>query len=113
MSDYNSQYDPHIPKNGGGAGGGSGRTQDIHAQIGQTTDILRDNINKVAERGERLESMTDKTDALNLQAQGFRKGANGVRKRMWWKDFKMRIIIGVGILVVLLLIIIPIVVRNK
>jgi Synaptobrevin len=40
---------------------------------------MRDNINKVSARGER-------TDNLATSAQGFRRGANRVRKNMWWKD---------------------------
>ena len=42
---------------------------------------MRDNINKVAERGERLDSIENKTDNLAISAQGFRRGANRVRKR--------------------------------
>lgn len=74
---------------------------------------MQDNIKKVAERGERLDSLQDKTgecltrqkysevsekhvslipallysytDTLAVSAQGFRRGANRVRKAMWWK----------------------------
>lgn len=46
---------------------------------------MRDNINKVSQRGERLDSLQDKTDNLATSAQGFRRGANRVRKQMWWK----------------------------
>lgn len=59
---------------------------------------MRENITKVAERGERLDSLQDKTgwflchrdafriiwtfstDNLAVSAQGFRRGANRVRK---------------------------------
>ena len=44
---------------------------------------MRDNINKVSQRGERLDSLQDKTDNLAVSAQGFRRGANRVRKQMW------------------------------
>lgn len=68
----------------------------------------------VNERGENLNSLQDKTgkliaqdrialtcvsltwlafsliDNLAVSAQGFRRGANRVRKQMWWKDMKMR-----------------------
>ncbi|CAD6900097.1 unnamed protein product, partial [Tilletia laevis] len=67
--------------------------------------------NKVNERGENLNSLQDKTDTLAISAQGFRRGANRVRKQMWWKDMKMRIIIGVGILILICIIVIPIVVK--
>ncbi|MCH0628950.1 hypothetical protein JNB11_03100 [Kocuria palustris] len=69
---------------------------------------MRDNINKVAERGERLDSIENKTDNLAISAQGFRRGANRVRKDMWWKDFKMRICLIVGVIIVLVVIIVPI-----
>ena len=69
---------------------------------------MRDNINKVSQRGERLDALQDKTDNLAISAQGFRRGANRVRKQMWWKDMKMRVCIIVGIIILLLIIIIPI-----
>lgn len=68
---------------------------------------MRENINKVSERGERLDSLQDKTDNLAHSAQGFRRGANRVRKQMWWKDVKMRICLGVGIVILLVVIIVP------
>lgn len=46
---------------------------------------MRENINKVSQRGERLDALQDKTDNLAVSAQGFRRGANRVRKQMWWK----------------------------
>lgn len=38
---------------------------------------------------------------LQATAGHFRRGANQVRKRMWWKDLKWKIIIAVTILVIL------------
>jgi vesicle-associated membrane protein 4 len=43
---------------------------------------MRDNINKVSQRGERLDALQDKTDNLAVSAQGFRRGANRVRKQV-------------------------------
>ena len=68
---------------------------------------MRENINKVSQRGERLDNLQDKTDNLAVSAQGFRRGANRVRKQMWWKDMKMRICIIVGIIILLIIIIVP------
>jgi len=68
---------------------------------------MRSNLQKAGERGERLDNLQDKTDNLATSAQGFRRGANRVRKQMWWKDMKMRICIIVGIIVLLIVIIVP------
>ncbi|POV94268.1 hypothetical protein PSHT_16325 [Puccinia striiformis] len=92
-------YDPYIP-GGQPPQKGNQKTQAIQAQIDDTVGIMRDNITKVAERGERLDTLQDKT--------GFRRGANRVRKQMWWKDMKMRLLIALGVIVLLLIIIIPI-----
>ena len=68
---------------------------------------MRENISKVSQRGERLDSLQDKTDNLAVSAQGFRRGANRVRKAMWYKDMKMRVCLIVGVIILLLVIIIP------
>ena len=120
MADREQPYDPYIPS-GSGQGGESGqnngngnqRTAALHAQIDDTVGVMRENINKVSQRGERLDSLQDKTDNLAVSAQGFRRGANRVRKQMWWKDFKMRICLIVGIIILLVVIIVPAVVASK
>ncbi|KAF8511475.1 synaptobrevin-domain-containing protein [Gautieria morchelliformis] len=81
-------YDPYLPRGGSSSnpsgeparGQGNAKTAAIQAQIDDTVGIMRENITKVAERGERLDSLQDKTDNLAVSAQGFRRGANKVRK---------------------------------
>ena len=68
---------------------------------------MKKNLESVAQRGEHIDQLQDKSENLNQSAQGFRRGANRVRKQMWWKNMKMRIWILVGIIVLLLIIIIP------
>ncbi|KAF8483572.1 synaptobrevin-like protein [Russula ochroleuca] len=113
-------YDPYLPRGGssanpsapsapGGSSGPNPKTAHIQAQIDDTVNIMRDNITKVVERQERLDSLQDKTDNLAVSAQGFRRNANRVRKNMWWKDMKMRLIIGVAIAVIIGIIIFSIV----
>jgi len=118
MADREQPYDPYIPSGGaqGVAGqqtGGNQRTAALQAQIDDTVGVMRENINKVSQRGEHLNSLQDKTDNLAVSAQGFRRGANRVRKQMWWKDMKMRICLIVGIIILLLVIIVPAVVATK
>ncbi|KAK3687058.1 Vesicle membrane receptor protein (v-SNARE) [Vermiconidia calcicola] len=79
----------------------------LKKEIDDAVDKMRTNITKVGERGERLDALQDKTDNLATQANGFRRGANRVRKQMWWKDMKMRMCIIVGIIVLLVVIIVP------
>lgn len=101
-------YDPYVPAAGAGSSGsGNNKTAAIQAQIDDTVGIMRENINKVAERGERLDTLQDKTDNLAVSAQGFRRGANRVRKQMWWKDFRARMCLFGGVIILLIVIIVP------
>ncbi|KAI0071313.1 hypothetical protein K474DRAFT_1669142, partial [Panus rudis PR-1116 ss-1] len=58
-------YDPYLPRGGSSSGGppaaGNSKTAAIQAQIDDTVGIMRENITKVAERGERLDQLQDKT----------------------------------------------------
>ncbi|KZO94545.1 SNAP receptor, synaptobrevin family [Calocera viscosa TUFC12733] len=95
-------YDPYVPRGGSSSGAppaapgpaaGNSKTAAIQQQIDDTVGIMRENITKVAERGERIDVLRDKTDNLAMSAQGFRRGANRVRKNMWWKDMKVSVCI--------------------
>lgn len=115
MAEREPPYDPYIPSGPGSSGqnGGNQRTAALQAQIDDTVGVMRENINKVSQRGERLDSLQDKTDNLAVSAQGFRRGANRVRKQMWWKDFKMRICLIIGIIILLVIIVVPAVVATR
>jgi len=106
-------YDPYIPTNSPAGGPSNQRTAAIQAQIDDTVGIMRDNLNKVADRGATLNDLQDKTDNLAQSAQGFRRGANRVRKAMWWKDMKMRMCIIAGIIILLIIIIVPVAVTTS
>lgn len=65
-------YDPYVPAGGsdptgakapaaGGSSGGPSKTAQIQQQIDDTVGIMRENITKVSERGERLDTLQDKT----------------------------------------------------
>jgi len=117
-------YDPYVPSGsddpargldgpaGPGGSSGNAKTAAIQREIDQTKDIMNKNIEQMQARGENLDALADKTENLSVSAQGFRRGANRVRKQMWWKDMKMRMIIIGGLVVVVLLIVLPIVLKK-
>ncbi|KAK6537788.1 hypothetical protein TWF694_010696 [Orbilia ellipsospora] len=112
MSDQ--PYDPYIPSNNAQPqGNGQSRTAQIQAQIDDTIGIMRDNLTKTTERGQNLNQLQNKTNDLSNTANGFRRGANRVRKQMWWKDMKMRLCLIFGIIILIAVIVVPIVVTKK
>ncbi|KAJ5860251.1 Synaptobrevin [Penicillium soppii] len=118
MAQNEQPYDPYIPSGSAGAQAsngqnGSRRTAELQEQIDNTVGVMRENINKVSQRGENLDALQDKTDNLAVSAQGFRRGANRVRKDMWWKDMKMRVCLVICVIVLLIVIIVPSVWASK
>jgi vesicle-associated membrane protein 4 len=72
------------PNTASGQASGNQRTAALQAEIDDTVGVMRDNINRVSQRGERLDSLQDKTDNLSVSGQAFRRGANRVRKQQGW-----------------------------
>ncbi|ORY01533.1 synaptobrevin [Basidiobolus meristosporus CBS 931.73] len=77
----------------------------VQQQVDDVVNIMQENVNRVMERGECLDSMNDKADDLEAGAQQFRRGVNHVRQRMWRKNLKMKIIIAAIVLLLLVIII--------
>ncbi|XP_066567611.1 uncharacterized protein LOC136755110 [Amia ocellicauda] len=88
-----------------GAQTGSQKLEDIQVQVNDVKGILKDNIDKVLDRGEKLDDLIDKTEDLQATADTFQKTATRVSRKMWWKNTKMIIIIVVIVVIILILII--------
>ncbi|KAK5600184.1 hypothetical protein CRENBAI_005805 [Crenichthys baileyi] len=87
------------------ATGSSGAFDQVQSQVNEVKVILKDNINKVLERGDRLDDLIGKTDDLQASADSFQRTSTRVARKYWWKNIKMMIIIGVIVLIILILII--------
>ncbi|PRQ35866.1 putative Longin-like domain-containing protein [Rosa chinensis] len=66
--------------------------------------VMMENIEKVLDRGEKIELLVDKTDNLRSQAQDFKQQGTKMRRKMWFQNMKMKLIV-VGIVVALGLVI--------
>ncbi|KGO37601.1 Synaptobrevin [Penicillium expansum] len=72
-------------------------------EIDSVRDIMTENIERVLERGERIDLLVDKTDRLGGSAHDFRIRSRGLRRRMWWKNTKLMIMIVVVVIFLLYL----------
>jgi vesicle-associated membrane protein 72 len=76
----------------------------IKAQVSEVKGIMMDNIEKVLDRGEKIEVLVDKTDNLRNQADNFQRQGRQLRRKMWLQNFKVKLIV-LAIIIVLILII--------
>ncbi|KAI9373370.1 synaptobrevin-domain-containing protein [Aspergillus egyptiacus] len=72
-------------------------------EIDSVRDIMTENIERVLERGERIDLLVDKTDRLGGSARDFRMRSRGLRRRMWWKNAKLMVMLGVVMIFLLYL----------
>ncbi|KAI8322530.1 synaptobrevin, partial [Martensiomyces pterosporus] len=86
-------------------GGGNTKGREVQRQVDEVVGIMQENINKVMEREERLDTLQNKTEQLNEGARQFRRGATDVRKKMWWRDMKLKIIIAVIVIILIIVIV--------
>ncbi|RWR88573.1 vesicle-associated membrane protein 721-like protein [Cinnamomum micranthum f. kanehirae] len=77
----------------------------VKAQVSEVKGVMMENIEKVLDRGEKIEVLVDKTENLRSQAQDFRTQGTKMRRKMWLQNMKIKLIV-LGILVALILIII-------
>lgn len=72
----------------------------LHAQLTDTTDIARQNIESAMERGEALSSLQNKASDLETKAAVFSGGVEKVKKKIWWKEKKaIAVVFGITLLV--------------
>ncbi|ORX87525.1 synaptobrevin [Basidiobolus meristosporus CBS 931.73] len=105
-----SPYDSPTP---GAVSDGPNKSKLVQQQVDEVVNIMQDNVNQVMERGERLDTLNHKAEDLESGALQFRRGANKVRKNMWWKNCKLKLIIIAVLIILLLVIIIPLVTRKN
>ncbi|KAI9930590.1 hypothetical protein ASPWEDRAFT_27108 [Aspergillus wentii DTO 134E9] len=67
-------------------------------EIDSVRDIMTENIERVLERGERIDLLVDKTDRLGGSAHDFRIRSRGLRRRMWWKNTKLMILLVIVVI---------------
>ena len=125
MSDPESGSSPNAPNAPGaptpapgapGAPGGpppniqklvaSKRLQQAQAQVGEVVDIMRVNVEKVLERDQKISELDRRADDLQEGASQFQQHAVKLKRKYWWENIKMWIIIGVILLAVVIIVVV-------
>jgi len=88
MEKYNSQKDDKLTK--------------VKDEITVVKDVMIKNIDKVLERGERIELLVDKAEELDQHAVKFNRQSRNLKRSLWWKNIRLMILITVIIILVIL-----------
>uniref|UniRef100_A0A0B6YCE0 V-SNARE coiled-coil homology domain-containing protein n=1 Tax=Arion vulgaris TaxID=1028688 RepID=A0A0B6YCE0_9EUPU len=111
---HNPQAGPGGPPSAGPGGpqGGmqppreqSKRLQQTQAQVDEVVDIMRVNVEKVLDRDQKISQLDDRAEALQAGASQFEASAGKLKRKYWWKNCKMWLIL-IGVIVVIIIIIV-------
>lgn len=61
----------------------------IQNEINDTRDNVQNNISLIIDRGEKLDTLVDKSDNLNINSKIFNKQAKRLKRKMLIKNLKM------------------------
>ncbi|XP_031103497.1 vesicle-associated membrane protein 711-like [Ipomoea triloba] len=76
------------------------RINRIKGEMSQVRNVMIENIDKVLERGDRLELLVDKTETMQGNTFRFRKQARQFRSTVWWRNVKLIVAVIVILLVI-------------
>ncbi|CAI0416612.1 unnamed protein product [Linum tenue] len=77
------------------------RMNRLKGEMNQVRNVMIENIDKVLERGDRLELLVDKTSNMQGNTFRFRKQARRFRSTTWWRNVKLMIALIVLLLAVI------------
>ncbi|KAK1822671.1 hypothetical protein LTR12_002810 [Friedmanniomyces endolithicus] len=96
------EYDPERTTFGSlpayGAAAFNAQLKQLMNEIENVRGIMTENIERVLERGERIDLLVDKTDRLGGSARDFRVRSRGLRRQMWWKNVRLMVLMVVVII---------------
>ncbi|KAG6591562.1 Vesicle-associated membrane protein 713, partial [Cucurbita argyrosperma subsp. sororia] len=76
------------------------RINRLKGEMSQVRNVMIENIDKVLERGDRLELLVDKTTNMQGNTMRFRKQSRRFRNTVWWKNVKLMLMLIVLLLVI-------------
>lgn len=72
----------------------------VQKKVDEVKGIMQENIEKVLSRGEALDNLVDKTDNLMHEADRFAKTGRSLRRKMWWQNMKMKLVLAMVVILV-------------
>lgn len=76
----------------------------VNAQVSEVKSIMLENIEKAIERGQNLTTLNDKAEDLRDSAQEFKKKGTQIRRKMWYQNMKIKLVVLAIVLFLVLII---------
>ncbi|KEG09914.1 vesicule-associated membrane protein [Trypanosoma grayi] len=70
------------------------KVRKLKKTVAEVKDIALDNVERVIQRGQRIDDIVQSTEDLQFQAQGFQRSSRDLRQQLWWNSVKGKLMIG-------------------
>ena len=84
---------------------GGSKIKELQNDVNQLTSVMQTNINKVLERGDRMDTLNERSELLSSRANEFRINSRNIRRKFWWHNLRFQILIGAVVLSLIIIII--------
>lgn len=84
---------------------GGAKIKELQNDVNQLTSVMQSNINKVLERGDRMDTLNERSELLSSRANEFRINSRNVSRKFWWQNFRFQLTIGVVVLTLIIVVI--------
>lgn len=74
-------------------------------KVDEVVDIMRQNVQKIVDRGQNLTEVENRTEALRQSAMQFQDHSQKLQRKHWWANTKMKITLGVvGVILIIIIV---------
>ncbi|XP_020240482.1 vesicle-associated membrane protein 721 [Cajanus cajan] len=77
----------------------------VKAQVSEVQQVMRANIDQVLDRQVKIDVLVGQTEDLRNQAEDFRRTGGQIRRKMWYQNMKIKLIVLVILIVIILIIV--------
>ncbi|XP_064077536.1 vesicle-associated membrane protein 4-like isoform X1 [Macrobrachium nipponense] len=89
------------------------KMKDVRVQIAEVTDVMRDNVGRLLERGDQLDTLQDRSENLATTSDQFLTSATRLRRNVWWQNTRVKVFIFIIAIIIILLILVPVILKLK
>ncbi|XP_072048072.1 vesicle-associated membrane protein 3-like [Amphiura filiformis] len=82
------------------------KLQKAQAEVDEVAGIMKVSIDKLLDRGEKLDDLLENAEGLQFKAMTFKSTAKQVKQKYWWKNAKLWVLIIVIFLLIVGIIVI-------
>jgi len=80
---------------------GNDKIQRVRDGVAQVKTVMLENIDRVLERGEKIELLVERTEELDAHALKFKRSATSLHRGMWVRNVKVTVMVAFAVLVLI------------